>query len=286
MYPFDRGDTYQITRRCTSPKVHHWRSHRFHFKGQCVSISPYTPYEESSIFPFSYHINIQNPPPHGEFSQRQHRLWTEENRILNAISILVLTSNPHVFWSQCRYTWSSRAFANGLTHIAIHLPDLIDPTQQELIYDFVPFHKSMKIIALLSILWRNVAEKLPANSGLWKRINNHQKRSQRGDDPILEAAGLFDNTGFIANVFDNLDEERPDSMEQPFPLARTVIWFCTLSKQNEFGTFSRACVTRKGHFAAHVMPSISRVCTIFIEKRKKKRIKCITLDFYKMWPIT
>ena len=112
-------------------------------RDSAVSIFPHThPVRREQYIPFlAHHVNIQNPPPHGEFSQRQHRLWTEENRILNAVSYLSASHRTHTYFGLSAGSLDRQELlTNGLTHIAIHLPDLIDPVQNQLIDDFLgPF---------------------------------------------------------------------------------------------------------------------------------------------------
>ncbi len=108
-----------------------------------VSIFPQThPIQREQYIPFlTHHVYLQNPPPHGEFSQQQNRLWTEENRILNGLAYLSASNRTHTYFGLSVGKRDHQDLINnGLTHIAIHLPDLIDPIQRQLIADFLlPF---------------------------------------------------------------------------------------------------------------------------------------------------
>ena len=100
------------------------------------------PFRREQYIPFlAQHIPMQNPAPHGEFSQTQLQLWAEQNRILNGLSYLSASQKIQTYFGlsvgeEDRLELTEQ----GLTHIVIRIPDLIDPKQQSLIENFIsPF---------------------------------------------------------------------------------------------------------------------------------------------------
>lgn len=108
-----------------------------------VSLFPQThPIKREHYIPFlAQHIPMQNPAPHGEFSDTQLQLWAEQNRILNGMAYLSASNKVKTYFGLSAGEHDLRELTEqGLTHIAIYLPDLIHPSQQSLIQQFLsPF---------------------------------------------------------------------------------------------------------------------------------------------------
>ncbi len=100
------------------------------------------PIKRSQYIPFlAQHIPMQNPAPHGEFSDTQLQLWAEQNRILNGMAYLSASNKVKTYFGLSAGELDVQELTQqGLTHIVVHLPDLIDPQQQSLIQKFLsPF---------------------------------------------------------------------------------------------------------------------------------------------------
>ena len=108
-----------------------------------VALFPQThPIQREQYIPFlEQHIPMQNPAPHGEFSNTQLQLWAEQNRILNGMAYLSASNKVKTYFGLSAGENDLKELVDqGLTHIVVHLPDLIDPKQQSLIQDFLsPF---------------------------------------------------------------------------------------------------------------------------------------------------
>ena len=108
-----------------------------------VALFPQThPIRREQYIPFlAQNIPMQNPAPHGEFSNTQLQLWAEQNRILNGMAYLSASNKVKTYFGLSAGEMDRRELTEqGLTHIVVHLPDLIDPKQQSLIQQFMsPF---------------------------------------------------------------------------------------------------------------------------------------------------
>ena len=108
-----------------------------------IALFPQThPIQREQYIPFlAQHIPMQNPAPHGEFSDTQLQLWAEKNRILNGMAYLSASNKIKNYFGLSAGTMDLMELMDqGLTHIVVHLPDLIDPKQKDLIQKFLsPF---------------------------------------------------------------------------------------------------------------------------------------------------
>lgn len=97
------------------------------------------PIHREHYLPFlAQHIPMQNPPPHGEFSDNTLSLWPEKNRILNALAYLSASQKINTFFGRSAGELDLKELTEqGLTHIVIHIPDLIDTRQRTFIADFM-----------------------------------------------------------------------------------------------------------------------------------------------------
>jgi hypothetical protein len=105
-----------------------------------VALFPQThPFRKEQYIPFlAQHIPMQNPAPHGEFSQTEQRLWAEQNRILNGLSYLSASSKINTYLGLNVGELDRKELTEqGLTHIVIHIPDLVDPLQRTFIKKFL-----------------------------------------------------------------------------------------------------------------------------------------------------
>lgn len=112
-------------------------------KQSAVALFPQKhPFRREQYTPFlAQHIPMQNPAPHGEFSNTELPLWPEQNRILNGLAYLSGSHKIHTYFGlSAGETDKAELTEQGVTHIVIRIPDLIDEQQQSLIEEFItPF---------------------------------------------------------------------------------------------------------------------------------------------------